>query len=81
LLTIFGGRVDDLESILIEERIPEGWESRIRKRMGLTIAAFNVTIFKVERGIDEKKYKLKIVADAAAANVPANETSPLLRRR
>ncbi|KAF8888796.1 Chloroperoxidase [Infundibulicybe gibba] len=55
LLTIFGGRVDDLEEILIEERIPEGWESRIRKRMGLTMLTFNRTVLKVELGIDEKK--------------------------
>jgi len=67
LLTIFGGRVNDLKSILIEERIPEGWESRVRKRMGLTFAAFNFIVFKVERGIDEKKYKTRIAAEAAAA--------------
>jgi hypothetical protein len=73
LLTIFGGRVDDLESILIEERIPEGWESRIRKRMGLTFAAFNFTVFKVERGIDEKKYRAKIAAEAAATSAASAE--------
>ncbi|KAF9045459.1 Chloroperoxidase [Panaeolus papilionaceus] len=59
LLTIFGGRVKDLESILIEERLPEGWESRILRRMGLTMATFNFTVLKVERGIDESKYKIK----------------------
>jgi hypothetical protein len=68
LLTIFGGRVDDIESILIEERIPERWESRIRKRMGLTFAAFNLTVIKVERGINEKKYKARIAAEAAVAS-------------
>lgn len=67
MLTIFGGRIDDLESILVEERIPEGWESRVRKKMGLTFASFNFTVFKVERGINEKKYKAKIAAEAAAA--------------
>jgi len=68
LLTVFGGRVDDLKSILTEERLPEGWESRIRSRMGLTIAAFNITILKLERSIDEKKYKARIAAEAAAAS-------------
>ncbi|KAF7358966.1 putative sterigmatocystin biosynthesis peroxidase stcC [Mycena sanguinolenta] len=53
LLTIFGGRLADLEPILTEERIPEGWESRIRSRMGLTFMAFNRTVFKVEGGIKE----------------------------
>jgi len=72
-LTIFGGRVDDLESILIEERIPDGWESRIRKVKGLTFAAFNPVVFKVERGIDEEKYKAKVAAEAAASSTPAPE--------
>ena len=67
MLTIFGGRVKDLESILVDERIPEGWESRIRKKMGLTFAAFNLTVFKVEWGINVKKYKAKVDAEAAAA--------------
>jgi hypothetical protein len=65
-LTIFGGRVDDIESILIDERIPDGWESRIRKRKGLTFAAFNPLVYKVERGINEEKYKAKVAAEAAA---------------
>ncbi|TFK40381.1 Chloroperoxidase [Crucibulum laeve] len=56
LLTIFGGRVKDLEPILIEERLPEGWESRIRGRMGLTMTTFNKTVLRVELGINEKKY-------------------------
>ncbi|KAF7305647.1 hypothetical protein HMN09_00818300 [Mycena chlorophos] len=50
LLTIFGGRVDDLKAILREERIPYGWESRVRSRMGLTFLKFNLTVFKLERG-------------------------------
>ncbi|KIM41361.1 hypothetical protein M413DRAFT_71959 [Hebeloma cylindrosporum] len=70
MLTIFGGRIDDIESILVDERIPDGWESRIRKRMGLTFASFNLTVFKVERGIDEKKYKAKLAAEAAAPPAP-----------
>ncbi|THH09015.1 heme-thiolate peroxidase [Phellinidium pouzarii] len=54
MLTIFGGRVDDLQVMLKEERIPDGWESRIRDPFGLTFAAFNRTVFRVELGIDEK---------------------------
>jgi len=50
LLTIFGGQVRDLETILIEERLPEGWEPRIRAKMGLTILTFNRTVMKVELG-------------------------------
>jgi hypothetical protein len=67
LITIFGGRVDDLESILIEERLPDGWESRIRKRLGLTMTVFNATVLKVERGIDENKYKAKLAAECQKA--------------
>ncbi|KAK0469339.1 Chloroperoxidase [Desarmillaria tabescens] len=48
MLTIMGGRVKDLESFLVEERIPDGWESRILSRKGLTFQAFNKTVFKVE---------------------------------
>ncbi|KAF6745974.1 Chloroperoxidase [Ephemerocybe angulata] len=58
LLTIFGGRVEDLEHILLEERIPEGWE------FGLTIITFNTSaVSKVEKGTDEEKY----LADKKAA--------------
>jgi hypothetical protein len=55
LLTIFGGRVKDLTSFLIEERLPEGWEPRIRSRYGLTIGTFNKTVLRVELGIKEGK--------------------------
>ncbi|KAK0205181.1 Chloroperoxidase [Desarmillaria ectypa] len=48
MLTIMGGRVKDLESFLVEERIPDGWESRILSRKGLTFQAFNKTVIKVE---------------------------------
>ena len=66
MLTIFGGRVEDLEIILTEERLPDGWESRIRKTFGLTMAAFNLTVFGVERGINEKAYEAKLaVAESA----------------
>ncbi|KAJ6560582.1 hypothetical protein DFH09DRAFT_1364750 [Mycena vulgaris] len=51
LLAIFGGKIADLEPFLNEERIPEGWEPKIRSRMGLTFLDFNRTVFKVERGI------------------------------
>lgn len=52
----------DLEAVLLEERLPEGWESRILKPYGLTIITFNFTVKKVEGGIDEAKY----LADKAA---------------
>jgi len=54
LLTIFGGKIADLEPLLVEERIPQGWESKIRSRMGLTFLAFNRTVLKVENGIKEE---------------------------
>jgi len=74
LLTIFGGPVDDLESFLIEERIPEGWESLVRKKMGHTLAAFTFTLFKVERGIDENKYEARIAAEVAAGSAASVTT-------
>jgi len=54
LLAIFGGKVADLEPFLIEERIPEGWESKSRSGMGLTFLAFNRTVLKVENAIKEE---------------------------
>ena len=54
LLTVFGGRVADLKSILGEERLPEGWEPRVRHRMGLTILEFNFTAIPVELNIKEE---------------------------
>lgn len=53
MLTIFGGRVEDLRVMLLEERIPNGWEPRIRERYGLTMGAFNFTVFKVLFGLKD----------------------------
>lgn len=50
MLTIFGGRKDDLDVMLKEERFPEGWQPRIRGKMGLTMATLNVAAFKIESG-------------------------------
>jgi hypothetical protein len=55
LLTIFGGRINDIKPFLIEERLPEGWEPRVRRRFGLTIGSFNRTVLRVEFGIKEGK--------------------------
>jgi len=68
MLTAFGGRISDLESFLIDERLPDGWESRIRKPFGMTFASFNVTIFKIEFGVSEKKYRAELAAK------PSNNT-------
>jgi hypothetical protein len=55
MLTIFGGRVDDLRPMLVEERFVEGWEPRIASRYGLTMAAFNGTVIPVEMGVKKAK--------------------------
>jgi hypothetical protein len=55
MLTIFGGRVDDLRPMLMEERFVEGWEPRISSRYGLTMAAFNGTVIPVEMGVKKAK--------------------------
>ena len=54
LLRIFGGRLSDINTFLAEERLPEGWESRVRDQMGLTFFSFNRTVFGVELGIKEE---------------------------
>jgi hypothetical protein len=55
LLTIYGGRVEDLEAILIDERLPKGWESRVMEPFGLTVIAFNRTVSKVAKGTKQGK--------------------------
>ena len=53
-VTIFGGRMNDIYTFLTEERLPDGWESRVRDQMGLTFFSFNRTVFGVELGIKEE---------------------------
>lgn len=57
MLTIFGGRVDDLVPMLTEERFAENWEPRIKSHYGLTMAEFNGTVLPVELGVDTGKKK------------------------
>ncbi|KAK4896660.1 hypothetical protein LTR27_005580 [Elasticomyces elasticus] len=57
MLTIFGGRVEDLKPMLVEERFADHWEPRVLDRYGLTMAKFNWTVLPVERGVDVKKYQ------------------------
>jgi len=61
MLTIFGGKIDDLRPFLLEERIPDYWQPSITARMGLTIAAFNGVVARVELGIKEVGMKPKSV--------------------
>lgn len=55
MLTIFGGRVDDLVPMLTEERFADNWEPRITSHYGLTMAEFNKTVLPVELGVDTKR--------------------------
>jgi hypothetical protein len=66
MLTLFGGRIDDLRIFLLEERLLEGWEPKIRSPFGLTIGAFNKTVLQVELGVKEPKPN-KATAEADAA--------------
>lgn len=43
MLTIFGGKIEDLRVFLIEERLADGWVSWNASRFGVTLAAFNNT--------------------------------------
>jgi hypothetical protein len=66
MLTVFGGRQEDLGTVLTEERFPEGWEPRILARNGLTMAMFNRAALKVEFGINEKKVQIAPAADTGS---------------
>ncbi|KAG2108621.1 uncharacterized protein F5147DRAFT_694004 [Suillus discolor] len=61
LITIFGGRVDDLHSFLLHERIPESWESRIRQPHEMTIINLDKTVLRVEVGRHERLQKAIVV--------------------
>lgn len=50
LLTAFDGRVHDLEKILLEEHLPEGWEPACKEHKGLTLLVLAITALKVELG-------------------------------
>ncbi|KAG0702213.1 Chloroperoxidase [Suillus ampliporus] len=56
LITVFGGRVDDLRSFLLDERIPDGWESRVRQPYGMTMINLSKTILRIELGVREKDW-------------------------
>lgn len=55
MLTIFGGRVEDLVPMLVEERFADNWEPRIKSHFGLTMAEFNATVLPVEIGVHLKQ--------------------------
>ncbi|KAF8548982.1 Cloroperoxidase [Imleria badia] len=69
--TIFGRRADDLRVIFGEERLPEGWESRVRRPYGLTILTLNFTTLPVEFGIREADWADDAKRAADAAKQPA----------
>ncbi|KAG1877686.1 Chloroperoxidase [Suillus subalutaceus] len=56
LLSTMGGRVDDLHSFLLNEQLPQGWESRVRDSHGLTLINFNKLALKIELGVHEKDW-------------------------
>lgn len=61
MANVFGGHISDLEIMLFEERIPDGWESRILKRKGLTMQAFNKDAFRIEK--NTKKIMAAVTAN------------------
>ncbi|KAI5899704.1 Cloroperoxidase [Schizophyllum commune H4-8] len=65
MLRIFGGKLDDIETMLIEERIPDGWESSTKARHGLTILSFQDTVKAVAAGIDEGAAAREMEAEKA----------------
>lgn len=64
--------MEDLRTVLLEERIPDGWESRVRKPLGLTFLKFNFTVLPVELGIRQSDWP----ADAERAKA-VNKASGL----
>lgn len=59
MMRIFGGDAETIRTILLEERIPEGWTSSTKSRFGLTIGSFNSTVLRVLFGINPSWKKVK----------------------
>ncbi|KZT08139.1 chloroperoxidase-like protein [Laetiporus sulphureus 93-53] len=53
-VTTFGGKVQDLKVWLLEDRIPDGWQSRVRHSGGFTLTEFQSTVLTIEFGIKEE---------------------------
>lgn len=76
LLLFFGGKVEDLKIFLNEERLPEGWETGVRTKRGMTLLTFNRMVNRVEFGIDERRGDMnqaKTSASTSADAKPATE--------
>jgi hypothetical protein len=79
MIVLFGGDVRDLETLLVEERLREGWEPKVRSRMGLTLGAFNKTVLQVEFGIPKDPAVLaQLTNDAEAAQSSQVEGSMVI---
>lgn len=59
MMRIFGGDAETIRTILLEERIPEGWTSSNKARFGLTMGSFNPTVLRVLLGLDPSWKKVK----------------------
>lgn len=60
LIRIYGGKVKDLETLLLEERLPKHWEAAPRERFGLTMFSFNKTVKQINSQIDEEKVEANL---------------------
>ena len=63
--------MDDLRVILLEERLPQGWESRVRKPYGLTMFTCNLTVLAMEFGIREDDWAVGAASQAQAVREEA----------
>jgi hypothetical protein len=75
MLTLFGGSIADLTTMLTEERFPPNWEPRVLSRFGLTMAKFNGTVIPVQLGVDTKKAE-QLEASSAVSGGPPMAPAP-----
>jgi hypothetical protein len=74
MLTLFGGSIADLTTMLTEERFPPNWEPRVLSRFGLTMAKFNGTVIPVQLGVNTKK--IEELEAAAGVSGEGNAAPP-----
>ena len=71
---IFGGRVLDLKTILIDEKLPEEWEPRVRSRAGLTSGKLNSSVLPMEYRT-RKECRAKLATQQAEASQDAGNAT------
>lgn len=59
MVSHFGGKIADLKTFLLEERLTNGWEPTANDAAGFTMMKFNNAIISIEMLVNEGEFKVK----------------------